>query len=220
MTESSGTYYSTLPDGRVLLACTLPDGADETEARVLWQDREEISAEQRRKIFAIVRDIADSQFEDREWTRKTLTTDFLRKNIEQLQLSALSLAVTGNCDRGTASLFIDYLINVCMEFNVQTKKPLQEYTDDLERYTYSALMQKRCIICGRKAEIHHCEGSHVGMGRNRKEMIHLGALLMPLCRVHHDECHNIGQTAFDEKYHVKGVIADKKICRKVGLKYA
>ena len=87
MTESQGYYYSTLPDGRVLVACTLPDGADGTEARVLWQDRDEITAEQRRKIFAIVRDIADSQIQDREYTRKTLTADFLRTNIEQLQLS-------------------------------------------------------------------------------------------------------------------------------------
>lgn len=220
MTESSGTYYSTLPDGRVLLACTLPDGADETEARVLWQDREEISAEQRRKIFAIIAEIANWSAHDPEYLRKSLTKDFLMAKREQLWLSIISLANGGGCDKGTASLFIEYLIDFCLENDVPTSRPLQEYADDLEKYTYSALLQKRCIVCGRKAEIHHCEGSHVGMGRNRKEMIHLGALLMPLCRVHHDECHNIGQTAFDEKYHVKGVIADKKICRKVGLKYA
>ena len=166
MTEAVGRYYGDLPDGKILLAVTLPDGADETEARVLFQDREEISAEQRRKIFAIVRDIADSQLEDREWTRKTLTADFLRKNIEQLQLSALSLAVTGNCDKGTASLFIDYLISVCMEFDVQTREPLQEYADDLERYTYTALFHKRCLICGQKADLHHVD--QVGLGYHAK----------------------------------------------------
>jgi len=220
MTESSGTYYSTLPDGRVLLACTLPDGADETEARVLWQDREEISGEQRRKIFAICGEIAQWSAHDPEYVRKNLTADFLRANIERLQLSALSLAISGNCDKGTASLFIDFLINFCLENEVPTSKPLQEYADDLERYTYGALLHKRCVVCGKKADIHHCEGSHVGMGRNRKEMIHLGAVLMPLCREHHNECHTIGQTEFDLKYHTKGVVADKRICQKVGLKYA
>lgn len=220
MTESCGTYYSTLPDGRVLMACTLPDGADEAEARVLWQDREEISGEQRRKIFAICGEIAIWSGHDKELVRKVQTADFLRQNIEQLQLSALSLAITGNCDKGTASLFIDYLINFCLENNVPTARPLQEYADDLERYTYAALLHKRCLICGKKADIHHCEGSHVGMGRNRKEMIHLGAVLMPLCREHHNECHTIGQTEFDLKYHTKGVVADKRICQKVGLKYA
>jgi hypothetical protein len=209
MTESTGTYYSTLPDGRVLLACTLPEQADGTEARVLWPDRDEITPVQRKKIFAIVRDIADSQLEDREWTRKTLTADFLRKNIDQLQLSALSLAITGNCDKGTASLFIDFLISTCMEFNVQTKEPLQAYADDLERYTYTALLHKRCLICGRKADLHHVD--QVGMGYNRETKPQLGALVMPLCRVHHTEYHTIGGTEFGEKYHVSPVPMDKKI---------
>lgn len=220
MTTTYGTYYDTLPDGRVLIVSPMPEGADGTEVRVLWQDSEEITGEQRKKIFAICGEIAVWSGEDKERVRKLQTADFLRANIERLQMSALSLAISGNCDKGTASLFIDYLINFCLENDVPTSRPLQEYADDLEKYTYTALLHKRCLICGRKAEIHHCEGSHVGMGRNRKEMIHFGALLMPLCRVHHDECHNIGQTAFDEKYHVKGVIADKKICQKVGLKYA
>lgn len=215
MTESLGRYYDTLPDGRILLAVTLPDGADETEARVLFQDREEISAEQRRKIFAIVRDIADSQFEDREWTRKTLTADFLRKNIEQLQLSALSLAISGNCDRGTASLFIDYLINVCMEFNVQTKKPLPAYADDLQRYTYTALLHKRCLICGKKADLHHVD--QVGMGYNRNTKPQLGALVMPLCREHHSEYHTIGRTAFQDKYHAVPVPMDKRVAGKYNI---
>lgn len=220
MTESSGTYYSTLPDGRVLLACTLPDGADETEARVLWQDREEISAEQRRKIFAIIAEIANWSGHDPEYLRKNLTKDFLMANREKLMLSIISLASGGGCDKGLASLLIDYLIDFCLENNVPTSRPLQEYADDLERYTYAALLHKRCVVCGKKADIHHCEGSHVGMGRNRKEMIHLGAVLMPLCREHHNECHTIGQTEFDLKYHTKGVVADKRICQKVGLKYA
>ena len=219
MQTTYGAYYDTLPDGRVLIVSPIPDGADETEVRLLWQDRDEITADQRKKIFAIVAEIALWSAHDPEYTRKNLTADFLRSNIERLQMSALSLAISGNCDKGTASLFIEFLINFCLEYNVPTSRPLREYADDIEKYVYASLLHKRCIICGRKADIHHCEGSHVGMGRNRKEMIHLGAKVMPLCREHHNECHNIGQTAFDEKYHTLGVKADKRICQKVGLKY-
>lgn len=212
MTEATGRYYGDLPGGQILLAVTLPDGADADEARVLFNDQEEITPVQRKKIFAIVRDIADSQLEDRELTRKTLTADFLRKNIDQLQLSALSLAITGNCDKGTASLFIDYLISTCMEFNVQTKEPLQAYADDLERYTYTALLHKRCLICGKKADLHHV--SAIGIGYNRETKPQLGALVMPLCRVHHTEYHTIGGTEFREKYHVSPVPMDKKIAQR------
>ena len=215
MKETTGRYYDTLPDGRVLIVSPIPDEVDETGVRVLWSDREEITAEQRKKIFALVKDIAVSQLEDREYTRRTLTVDFLRKNMEQLQMSAISLAIGGTCDKGTASLFIDYLINVCMEFDIPTERPLTELADDLGKYAYAALFHKRCLICGKKADIHHVD--QVGMGYNRNTKPQLGALVMPLCREHHSEWHSIGGTAFGEKYHVEPVPMDKRIAQKYGI---
>lgn len=178
----------------------------------MWQDAEEISGDQRRKIFAICGEIAIWSGHDKELVRKVQTADFLRANIEQLQLSALSLAITGNCDKGTATLFIDYLINFCLENNVPTARPLQEYADDLERYTYAALLHKRCVVCGKKADLHHVD--QVGMGYNRETKPQLGALVMPLCREHHSEWHTIGRTAFENKYHAVPVQMDKRIAGK------
>lgn len=215
MTTTYGTYYDTLPDGRVLIASHVPDGADETEVRMLWQDKEEITADQRKKIFAINAEIALWSASDPEYVRKNLTADFLRANIERLQMSALSLAISGNCDKGTASLFIEYLINFCLENNVPTSRPLREYADDLERYTYAALLHKRCLICGRKADIHHVDA--VGMGYNRNTKPQIGALVMPLCREHHSEWHTIGRTAFEERYHAVPVPMDKRIAGKYNI---
>lgn len=215
MTEAVGRYYGDLPDGKILLAVTLPDGADETEARVLFQDREEISAEQRRKIFAIIAEIADWSGHDPEYLRKNLTKDFLMANREKLMLSIISLASGGGCDKGLASLLIDYLIDFCLENNVPTSRPLQEYADDLEKYTYSALLHKRCIICGKKADLHHV--SAIGMGYNRNTKPQIGALVMPLCREHHSEYHTIGRTAFEERYHAVPVPMDKRIAGKYNI---
>lgn len=219
MKESVGRLHGMLPGGVALVAAPMPDGVDD-EVRVLWPDREEITPEQRRKIFALNGEIATWSGDDPESVRKTLISDFLMKKRQDLMMETLSLASGGGCDKGTASLLIDFLINLVLEYGIPTKQPLGEYADDLSRYTYAALIHKRCLVCGRKADIHHCEGSMVGMGRNRKEMIHVGLELMPLCRAHHDECHRIGQMVFDEKYHVKGAIADEKICKRLGLKYA
>lgn len=216
MQTTYGTYYDTLPDGRVLIVSPIPDGADETEVRLLWQDRDEITADQRKKIFAIVAEIAQWSAHDPEYVRKNLTADFLRANIERLQLSALSLAISGNCDKGTASLFIEFLINFCLEYNVPTSRPLREYADDIEKYVYASLLHKRCIICGRKADIHHVD--QVGMGYNRNTKPQIGALVMPLCREHHMEYHSTGGTAFSEKYHVSPVPMDKRIATKYGIK--
>ena len=212
MQTTYGTYYDTLPDGRVLIVSPIPDGADETEVRLLWQDRDEITADQRKKIFAIVAEIAQWSAHDPEYVRKNMTADFLRSNIERLQLSALSLAISGNCDKGTASLFIEFLISFCLENSVPTSRPLQEYADDLERYTYSALLHKRCIVCGKKADLHHVD--QVGMGYNRDTKPQLWARVLPLCRVHHDEYHKTGLTAFGEKYHVSPVPMDKRIAQR------
>lgn len=212
MTTTYGQYYDTLPDGRVLIASPMPDGADGNDVRVLWQDQEEITGEQRKKIFAICGEIAVWSGHDKEFVRKVQTADFLRANIERLQMSALSLAISGNCDKGTASLFIDYLINFCLENEVPTARPLQEYADDLERYTYAALLHKRCVVCGKKADLHHVD--QVGMGYNRETKPQLGALVMPLCREHHREYHNIGRKAFEERYHTVPVPMDKRIAGK------
>lgn len=212
MQTTYGTYYDTLPDGRVLIVSPIPDGADEREVRLLWQDRDEITADQRKKIFAIVAEIAQWSAHDPEYVRKNLTADFLRANIERLQMSALSLAISGNCDKGTASLFIEFLINFCLENDVPTSKPLQEYADDLERYTISALLHKRCLICGRKADLHHVDQVSMGYSRNTKPQI--GALVMPLCREHHSEYHTIGRKAFEERYHAKPVPLTKQVAGK------
>lgn len=214
MKESTGTLYGMLPDGRALIAAPLPEDVQD-DVRVLWHDNEEITPEQRRKIFAIVGEIACWSGYAPEDARKGLTVDFLRQNIERLQQSAVSLAMGGGCDKGTASLFIDFLVNFCLENDVPTSRPLQEYAYDLERYTYAALLNKRCLVCGKPADLHHVDA--VGMGYNRREKPQLGAKVMPLCRIHHTEYHTLGGTAFDAKYHTVPVEMDERIAKKYGI---
>lgn len=216
MKETQGRVAQVLPGGRVMIETVLPEDTDD-EVRVLWADRDEITPEQRRKIFAIVGEIGAWSGDDPESVRKTLISDFLSAKRKDLMMGTLSLAYGGGCDKGLASLLIDHLINVCMEYGVPTREPLMQYADDLEKYTYAALMNKRCLICGKKADLHHCEGSMVGMGYNRREKVQIGAMVMPLCREHHMEYHSIGATAFDAKYHTKAVPMDKRIADKYGL---
>ena len=73
-------------------------------------------------------------------------------------------------------------------------------------------------MCGKRAELHHLEGSVVGMGNDRTKISHLGKEVMSLCREHHQEYHNIGNKEFLSKYHFNGgIIADKTICKIYGL---
>ena len=214
MKESAGRLYSILPDGRALIAAPMPENVQD-DVRVLWPDREEITPEQRRKIFAINGEIAAWQGDNPEHTRSALLSKFLLTVIGEWQMGTISLASGNGCDKGMASRIIDFLITFCLENDVPTKQPLMELADDLGRYTYAALMNKKCLICGGKADLHHVDA--IGMGFNRREKPQLGAMVMPLCRVHHTEYHSIGGTAFDAKYHTVAVSMDERIAKKYGV---
>ena len=91
------------------------------------------------------------------------------------------------------------------------------YVDDIQDYVYSCLVNKKCAVCGKPADLHHID--HVGTGRDRDEIIHEGMEAMPLCREHYTEAHTIGQKTFEDKYHFDGgIILDKTLCRIYGLK--
>lgn len=211
MKESQGRLYGMTPDGRALIATAMPDDVDE-EVRVLWPDREEITPEQRRKIFALNGEIAAWSGDDPESVRTTLISDFLMAKRQSLQMSSLSLANGRGCDKGTASLLIDFLVNLVLEYGIPTKQPLGEYADDLSRYTYAALMHRRCLVCGKKADLHRCDA--IGMGYNRETKPQIGAMVMPLCREHHTECHAYGATEFEKRYHCVAVPMDERIAKK------
>ncbi len=195
---------------------------DYQEVRVELIDNNRRTAEQLRKAWAIMSDIAIAYTGDRrdaeEDVYRPLAAAFAEKRMETQQSLQRELFHLSTATRSEASAFIAYLINFVLEYDIPMSRPLGENADDIGQYVYACLMHRKCAVCGKKADIHHCEGSTVGMGRNRREMIHVGCKLMPLCRTHHQECHSIGQQSFDQKYHIEGVTADKKLCERLGLK--
>ena len=108
--------------------------------------------------------------------------------------------------------FQRYLVDFIVGNDIPCSFPLLDYVDDMGGYIYSCLINKKCCVCGKKAELHHVD--RVGMGRDRTEIIHEGMEAMPLCREHHTECHTIGQITFNDKYHFDGgIVLDKTLCR-------
>ena len=179
-------------------------------------DKRPCSNEQKAKAHILMKAVADYSGEDKEHTEFLLKSMFIDKYMSSLTKKYFSLAT---CDMTTARNFISMLVDFCIEYGVPLGQPLYELCEDIERYVYQCLMHKTCVICGRKAELHHCDGSTVGMGNNRKKIIHEGLEVMPLCRDHHMEYHQHGGKAFEEKYHIVGFLATVEICKRWGLKY-
>ena len=128
------------------------------------------------------------------------------------QRDAFSLS---NTDMTTARLLISFLIEFCFRYSVPTKDTLLHQTDDINRYLWQCIYYRKCAVCNAPAEIHHVD--RVGMGRNRKEIIHEGMKAIALCHAHHGEAHS-DERSFMDKYHVHGIKLDHRLCERLKLK--
>ncbi len=183
-----------------------PEGYQPTVGVELVDERH-ISADQRKKAYVLISYIA-------AWWGYTP----LEAMKEMLKLMFVGEAETlrrsfslSDCDMTTARLFITYLIDFCLLHGVDVGEPLYQLSEDIPRYVWACLMNKRCAVCGRKAELHHVDA--VGMGRNRKEICHIGMRALPLCREHHTEIHSIGQEDFLRRYIIEPVRIDERIAK-------
>ncbi len=166
-------------------------------AELRFDDGRHISAEQRKKAYATIRDIADYtgnlpevQKEDMKFWHIARTGDVY-----------FSLS---NCSMDVAREFI----NTLMEFAIENGVPLSERgierTDDIGRYLYYCILYKKCAICGRDGEIHHEDA--IGMGNDRHIVDDSGYRKICLCREHHTIAHQMGVVRFREMYKVYGIV--------------
>lgn len=182
---------------------------------VIWHDSRMRTPEQLRKAWALMGEIAAFQGQDKEEVYREQKTAFTLKHLEILQGQIFRLS---SATVSEARAFINLLIEIVVEYGIPTKDPLYSLSDDIPRYVYACLMNKKCAVCGKKTELHHVDA--VGMGYNRKEIDHIGLRCLPLCREHHMEAHTIGGKAFENKYHLIPVEIDKEIAKKYNLKGA
>ena len=198
---------------------------DEDIARLLEQqetghvalrifDGRAISQKQRGKIFSITRDIARhfGYLEPFEWAevRGALQEEFcVKADIPPFSLS--------DCEKAVARDFISFLIGFCLSWGVPPTKPLRKYSDDFGKFLYLHLEHRKCVICGKHAQVHHVEA--IGMGRNRDEIIHEGMPCIALCEECRAKAHAAGWETFSQKYHVAGIELDRFLCKKLGLNH-
>ena len=162
-------------------------------------DGRHISAIQRRKIYANIADIAYYCGEVPEYTKEL----FKFLYISETGAPYFSLS---DCSMEVAKEYISFLIDFALEHDIPLSDPGLQRTDDIERYLWSCIKHKRCCLCGKPADVHHCTGSRIGMGNDRRKISNEGRELISLCREHHTELHTKPESEFFEKHHVFGVI--------------
>ena len=179
------------------------------KAIVRFDDGRTISAEQRAKIYAILGDISEWQYDYMEIVKNTLKNEFLA-------LYGYNYFSLSDCTMTIATEFINFLIDFCFLQNIPTRDTMLNRTDDISHYLYSCLANRKCCICNGKGEIHHCEGSRVGMGFDRNKIDNIGRNAICLCRKHHNQAHQ-SEKEFFEKYKVYGIKLDEYLVKKLKL---
>ena len=224
-THVIGLIVDLLKDGTAVIKAKIPNieqalrrGFLKVEI-ILWDGRR-ISPEQRRKCYALLGEIAEytdgiRTAETVDEQKSLLKMEFMLKRMEATERRMFSLA---DCDMSTAREFITYLIDFIIANDIPTRVPLIDNCDDIAAYMYACTMHRKCAVCGKPADIHHCEGSRIGAGVDRTKVHQLGREVLPLCRVHHTELHAIPESEFIAKYHLQKVKLDEALCKRLKFK--
>ena len=171
------------------------DNGLEVQCDVVIEDLYKISSEQRKKIFAMCRDIELYWGEPVESLRQRFQTELeIMNGYEHISLSNCSMKLA----RELIELIIAFMFHHQIPMRVETSKLLSGDKAML----YWATVNRNCIICGKQNSdlAHHYA---IGRGKNRKTMNHYGYEVLALCREHHSEQHNIGVDTFDKKFHLE-----------------
>lgn len=205
--------------GEVLISVAYPDWytlmkREYRECLVQMIDSRPLSDKQRKACYALIGEIADYVGEGKDRTKEYMKIKFLAEDFGETADKIFSLS---NAPMSLVCAFQRFLVNFILQWDIPTNFPLMQFVDDIPDYIYSCLINRKCCVCGARAELHHVD--RVGMGRSRDEIVHEGMEALPLCREHHDECHRLGQQRFNEKHHFDGgVKLDKTLCKIYGLK--
>lgn len=167
------------------------------KAEIRFDDGRHISVEQRKKAYAIIKDISDYTGylpeEQKEWLKYL---HICRTGDDYFSLS--------NCSMDTAREFINTILEYAIEQGIPLSDNAIERTDDIGRYLYFCIKTRKCAICGKPGEIHHEDT--IGMGNDRRKADDSSYRKICLCRYHHSIAHQKGVEDFQKMYKVYGII--------------
>ena len=163
-------------------------------AEVEVPDNKKLSIEQRKKIFALCRDIELHWGEPVESLRKRFQAELeIMNGYEEISLRDCSMRIASEL----IELIIAFMFHHQIPMRVETSKLLSGDKAML----YWSTVNRNCVICGKP----HSDLAHrftVGRGRDRTKIDHFGNQVLALCRSHHNEQHQIGMDTFNNKYHL------------------
>ena len=175
--------------------------SDVLKAEITFDDNRRISAEQRKKAWALTNDVA-------RYTGFNPVEASVWMKVGYMAESGSEYFSLSDCSVTTARLFISYIIEFCFLWNIPFKDKGLEMHDDINAYLWLCIKYRKCVLCGKHADIAHYEA--VGMGRNRRKIDHSHHGFLALCRFHHQKQHEQGVDTFCKLNHMKPIKLSQK----------
>lgn len=172
-------------------------------------DGDSISSAQRKLLYALFKDISLYTGYEVEELKELLKIEFMvDKNRDYFSLSNVEMTV--------ATDFIEYVLEFMFIWNIPINQKIVVLAREVNNFLYLCLLHRKCAVCGSYADIHHHENL-VGMGMDRAKHNHEDSKYIALCRVHHNECHNIGHKTFENKYKITAIKLNSKVIKELGI---
>ncbi|MEB6240582.1 putative HNHc nuclease [Staphylococcus xylosus] len=178
----------------------LLDNGLEVECDVIISDPYKITDKQRRKVFAMVRDIFNHYGQPMDYLRY-----MFQKQLEFLK--AYETISLSNCSRRQAGELIELILDFIFTNNVPMNKATSDLMSNDKYFLYKSTINRTCVICGApNSDLAHYQA--VGRGRNRNKINHYGNKVLALCRKHHNQQHDMGMSSFNKLHHLENAWLD------------
>ena len=184
-------------------------------ARIEIVDPRKARPAQRKLFFALLNDIQTwSGAPMKDFLKDFFYTTYAIEN----NGTEISLADDTKNSVSDANRLLDIVIDFMFEWSVPFKQGHELLPRDENYFLYQCCKHRKCIICGKHADIDHID--EIGSGLNRTHVDHSKRHVIALCRVHHSERHQIGNKQFSSKYHMplNGIKLDVETLKKIGVK--
>lgn len=178
-----------------------------------FEDKNMINNDQRKKIFALINDIC-------EYTGYINDEMYIKMKFYYMAYSGCdTFSISHNgISKEFASRFIEFIIEWCFQMGIPFLNRDYQLSSDINRTLFIYLKYRSCFVCGKPhSDVHHVNGSTIGMGNNRKKVNHVGRFVVCLCREHHNVIHSLGEQAFFKKHHLAPVKLNDETVKRLKL---
>lgn len=181
-----------------------------SQSTLYFDDGRHITVDQRKKIFAMLNEIAEYLGYTTVNVEEMLKIRFIEEMETPVWFSF------SECSIDIAKQFLEYEITFCIQNEIPFKTKLMDEIQQSYALRCQLVNHRICFVCGQMhADLDHVDT--IGSGRNRRIVNQVGYEAWTLCRKHHTERHKIGVETFAIKYQVKPIKLTEEMIEMLNL---